>query len=336
MSQNKAIILDPEGPELTIEEKALFRDQNPHGFILFQRHCQSPSQVKRLVNDLREAVGREDAPILIDQEGGSVARLREPEFREFPGAIKFREMADVDLELAVDAAYENAVEMADQLFDLGINVNCTPVLDIPVQGSHEFLAAKRVYGDNPESVIAMGRKICAAHLEKGVTPILKHIPGHGRAASDSHLSLPRISVTYDDLQMQDFKPFAALSKERWMPAVWAMTAHVVYEAIDPNHPGTLSSKVISKVIRSEIGFDGVLIADDISMKALQGDMRDLARKTLEAGCDLTLLCNQNFDTNRYVLEATPELTEVSAQRLERAERIRTEYLKDRKSGVLTA
>lgn len=328
MSQNKAIILDPEGPTLTIEEKALFRDQNPHGFILFQRHCDNPDQVRRLVDSLREAVGRENAPILIDQEGGSIARLRLPEFEEFPGALKFRNMADKDLDLAERAAFDNAREMARQLSDLGINVNCTPVLDIPVQGSHEFLAAKRVYGDNPETVMALGRKVCEAHLENGVTPILKHIPGHGRATVDSHMDLPKISAPYEDLQNQDFKPFSDLSKEPWADGAWAMTAHVIYKNLDPDLPATLSPKIISEIIRHEIGFDGVLIADDVSMKALKGDMADLARQTLQAGCDLTLLCNQDFKTNRRVLENTPVLTEASLGRLKIAEDIRLQYLQD--------
>lgn len=322
MSLNKAIILDPVGPTLSVEEKALFRDHDPHGFILFQRHCETPDQVKRLVNDLRESVGREDAPILIDQEGGSVARLREPEFTEFPSALKFRQMAKTDLELAESAVFDNAVDMARQLDELGINVNCTPVLDIPVEGSHEFLAAKRVYGDDPETVIALGRKVCEGHLQNGVTPILKHIPGHGRATVDSHLDLPNISAVYADLQMRDFKPFIELSKECWMPGVWAMTAHVIYQDIDPQNPGTLSAKIIQDIIRDEIGFDGVLIADDVSMKALRGDMPELARRTLDAGCDLTLLCNQDFEMNRRVLENTPELRQESAKRLQTAEDIR--------------
>ena len=322
MSQNKAIILDPDGPILGVEEKALFRDQNPHGFILFQQHCQNPDQVRRLVDDLRECVGRDNAPVLIDQEGGSVARLRMPEFEEFPGALKFRQMAKTDLDLAEQAAFDNGELMAQQLSDLGINVNCTPVLDIPVLDSHEFLAAKRVYGDDPETVTALGRKVCEAHLANGVTPIFKHIPGHGRATVDSHIDLPKISAGYSDLQKQDFKPFIELSKEPWMAGAWAMTAHVIYNDIDAERPGTLSPKVITDIIRGEIGFDGVLIADDVSMKALRGDMADLAFQTLSAGCGLTLLCNQDFETNRRVLEKTPVLREESAARLKAAEDIR--------------
>ena len=305
--QQKAIILDCVGPVLSADEKALYREHNPHGFILFQRHCENPDQLRRLVDDLRASVDRADAPILIDQEGGSVARLREPEFREFPSALKFREMARDDLAAAEQAVYENAAEMAQQLKSYGINVNCTPVMDIPVKGSHEFLAAKRVYGDDPETVTALARQVCKAHLDNGVTPIFKHIPGHGRATVDSHYDLPRISAGHDELRHRDFLPFTELSREPWAKDVWAMTAHVIYEDIDPENPGSLSSKVIQDVIRGEIGFKGMVIADDISMKALKGDMPDLARRTVEAGCDLTLLCNQDFETNQRVLETLPLL-----------------------------
>ncbi len=309
-ANQKAIILDCVGPVLSADEKALYREHNPHGFILFQRHCESADQVKKLVSDLRDAVGRDDAPVLIDQEGGSVARLREPAFREFPSALKYREMVREDLTAAEQAVYENAALMAKQLVDLGINVNCTPVMDIPVAGSHEFLAAKRVYGDAPETVTALARQVCKGHLDHGVTPIFKHIPGHGRATVDSHYDLPKISASHQELRERDFKPFAALSQESWAKNVWAMTAHVIYEDIDPERPGSLSQKVISDVIRGEIGFPGIVIADDISMKALKGDMPELARKTVEAGCDLTLLCNQDFDMNRKVLENTPVLKQL--------------------------
>ena len=306
-ADQKAIIIDCVGPVLSDDERALYRDHNPHGFILFQRHCENPDQLKKLVNDLRECVGREDAPILIDQEGGSVARLREPNFREFPSALKYREMARDDLAAAEQAVYENARAMARQLKEFGINVNCTPVMDIPVAGSHEFLAAKRVYGDNPETVTALARQVCKGHLDEGVTPIFKHIPGHGRATVDSHFDLPRISASHDELRESDFLPFMELSKETWAKGVWAMTAHVIYEDIDPDNAGTLSYKVIHDVIRGEVGFPGIIIADDVSMKALKGDMPELAKRTIEAGCDLTLLCNQNFDINKGVLENTPLL-----------------------------
>ena len=324
MSQNKpkAIILDCQGLELTSEEIKLFKSHNPYGFILFKRNCDSPDQVKKLVQQMRDAVGRPDAPVLIDQEGGSVSRLKEPAFKEFPSAGFFKKIADKDLKKGVRAAYLNAVMMAAQLDELGITVNCTPVVDIPVKGSHEFLAGSRVYGDDADQVTALGKAICQAHLDLGVMPILKHIPGHGRATSDSHLDLPEISTTQNDLEKQDFKPFKDLGAEKWGQDIWAMTAHVIYKDIVDGVAGTLSPEIIGDVIRKQIGFDGVLIADDISMKALKGDLPDIAKQTLAAGCDLTLLCNQDLKTREAVLNATPEITPEAEKRLKRAEKTR--------------
>lgn len=320
--QAKAIILDCEGPVLTPEERALFREQNPYGFILFQRNCETPAQLRQLTDQLRAAVDREDCPILIDQEGGTVARLKEPAFEEFPPARFFKDMAAKDIKAAEEAVYQNALRMAEQLSALGITVNCTPVLDVPVKDSHEFLAKHRVYGENAEQVSLLGQEICKAHLQSGVTPVIKHIPGHGRATMDSHYDLPRIKASLSELREQDFKPFAELCKADRGAGLWAMTAHVIYEDIDPALPGSLSDKVISDIIRDEIGFEGVLIADDISMKALQGRMEDHAAAALKAGCDLTLLCNQDFDTRSRVLECTDVLTEAALSRLKKAEALR--------------
>ncbi|MGM0421959.1 MAG: beta-N-acetylhexosaminidase [Pseudomonadota bacterium] len=318
----KAIILDCQGTTLTAEETALFRDYNPQGFILFQRSCEAPDQLRRLTDQLREAVGRPDVPILIDQEGGTVARLKSPAFREFPSARIFKDWAAHSPDQARRAVFLNALMMAEQLADLGITVNCTPVLDLPVPGSHEFLAGSRVYGETVGQVSNLGAEICQAHLQQGVTPVIKHIPGHGRATVDSHYNLPRIDASLEDLRRQDFRPFAEMAQQSWGRGLWAMTAHVVYNHIDGDLPGSLSAKVIEDIIRTEIGFDGVLIADDISMKALQGDMPDLAKETLAAGCDLTLICNQDFQTREAVLKATPEVTELTQKRLTAAEDIR--------------
>lgn len=328
MSQNnqapitkpKAIILDCEGAALTQDEIALFKKHNPYGFILFKRNCETPEQVKKLVTQLRDAVGRPDAPVLIDQEGGTVARLKAPEFEEFPPAKTFKDLGEQDSKRAARATYLNAVLMARQLSDLGIDVNCTPVLDIPVKGSHDFLAGSRVYGETPEQVTVLGQAICEGHLDQGVTPILKHIPGHGRATSDSHFEMPKIAAKKQDLETQDFKPFQHMATQSWGEGAWAMTAHVVYQDVTDT-PGTLSKDVID-LIRHDIGFNGVLIADDISMKALQGDMPTIAKQTLEAGCDLTLLCNQDFETRKSVLEAVPEITLDAEKRLKKAEDIR--------------
>lgn len=280
-----AVIFGCAGPTLSAWEAGFFREADPYGFILFGRNCVEPAQVTALVAAMREAVGRADAPVLIDQEGGRVARLRPPHWREAPPAATFGALAGRDRERACDAVRLNARLLAAELIHLGITVDCLPLLDLPDPRGHEVIG-DRAFGSDPETVAALGRACCDGLLDGGVLPVVKHIPGHGRATVDSHHRLPVVDAPRAALEAHDFRPFAALAD-----APWAMTAHVVYSAIDPERPATLSPTVIADVIRGHIGFDGVLVSDDLSMRALSGDTGTRATAALDAGCDLVLHCN---------------------------------------------
>lgn len=292
-----ATILDAEGLRLSAEEKALFRDTNPFGFILFGRNIESADQVRALCADMRESVGR-DCPITIDQEGGRVQRLRAPMARDWLPPLDHVAQAGAGAERAMYLRYRL---IANELRDLGIDSNCAPMVDVIQPGTHDFLR-NRCYGDDPAQVAALGRAVADGMLDGGVLPVLKHIPGHGRATADSHFDLPEVAADSEDLHDMDFAPFHALAD---LPM--AMTAHVVYSAVSPL-PATLSPEVIG-LIRSDMGFDGLLMTDDLSMKALQGSMTDLTRQALGAGCDVILLCNQDFDTRAQVANTAGEMTE---------------------------
>ena len=281
----RAVVLGCEGLQLTSWEKGFFAEADPFGFILFQRNCDSPDQVRGLVEALRETVGRGAAPVLIDQEGGRVQRLRPPHWRSAPAPRCFAELALSDLGRASEAVRVNAALLAGELIALGIDVDCVPSLDLRWPGAHEVIG-DRSYGDRPDIIAALGRACCEGLLAGGVMPVIKHLPGHGRATVDSHLALPRVATGRGELEGSDFAPFRDLAD---MP--WAMTAHVVYEAIDPLRPATTSATVIDQVIRGFIGFDGLLLSDDLSMQALDGDLETRARDSLDAGCDIALHCN---------------------------------------------
>jgi beta-N-acetylhexosaminidase len=308
-----AAIFGCAGPSLSNAELAFFRDADPYGFILFARNVENPEQVRALVRELRAAVGRPDAPVLIDQEGGRVQRLKPPHWRAAPPGRRFGELFARDAKLAEEGAVINAQLIAAELTDLGIDVDCLPLLDVPVPGAHDIIG-DRAFGETPDVIIALGRATCRALRAGGVMPIVKHIPGHGRARSDSHLELPVVDASLEDLRATDFAPFKALANE----AAWAMTAHVVYSAIDASAPATLSAKVIAEVIRGEIGFDGPLISDDLSMKALSGDFESRTRGALAAGCDLVLHCNGDMAEMLAVAKACTPLTDAAAARLARA------------------
>lgn len=326
----KAIIVDATGAELTRQEEELFRAHKPAGFILFKRNCVSMQQVKDLVAAMRACVGRADIPVLIDQEGGTVSRLKEPVFREFPAAKTFGEMAQKSRNDAFKATRLNSYQMALQLIEMGITVNCAPVVDVPAPDCHEFLSASRTYSPDPELVGLLGEAVCQGLLDGGVTPVIKHIPGHGRAKVDSHFGLPVVESTHSELSKTDFKPFKYLSHSDMKTALWAMAAHVVYSQLDHDSAASVSRRITDKVVREEIGFRGVLLADDISMKALGGTLESRVKDTLAAGMDLTMLCNGSFEDRSRALEVTPVLTAVAAGRIEEAERQRTVQL--RKAG----
>lgn len=307
-----AAILGCAGPTLTDEERRFFAATNPLGFILFARNIQSPDQVRALVADLRASVGRADAPVLIDQEGGRVQRLRPPHWRAAPTGMAFANLADQAL--AARLARLNFRLIGAELADLGIDVDCAPVLDVPVPGAHDVIG-DRAYGTMPARIIALGRAVCDGLLDEGVLPVIKHIPGHGRALVDSHLDLPVVTASMAELEASDFAPFKALADQPW-----AMTAHVVYTAIDDGAPATLSAKVIGEIIRGIIGFQGVLISDDLSMKALGGSFGERTIRALDSGCDLVLHCNGDMDEMAEIAQQLPPMTETARERVALAAR----------------
>ncbi len=307
----RAAIFGCEGLELTADERAFFRDANPWGFILFQRNCGSPDQLRKLTTSLRDAVGRANAPILIDQEGGRVQRLR-GQWRARPAAASFGAISRQNPVAARDLAYDNARVMAEELRDLGINVDCVPCIDVPVEGSHDIIG-DRAFARDPWVVAALGQAVIDGMLDGGVLPVIKHIPGHGRARADSHLELPVVNTPRAELERTDFAPFRALAH-----APLGMSAHVVYSDIDAAAPATASKRVVDEVIRGFIGFDGALMTDDLTMKALKGSLADRARAAIAAGCDLVLHCKGSIADMREVAAATPILSGKARERTDRA------------------
>ncbi len=293
-----ACILGLAGTELTPEEHRFFSDTQPLGFILFRRNIETPAQVKALVSSLKSLVAHE-ALILIDQEGGRVRRLRPPHWPDYPPASRFAEVTN-DPSGEREMVRLGARLMANDLVELGINVDCAPVLDVPQPGAHDIIG-DRAYGLTPQDVAVMGRAACEGLLAGGVLPVIKHIPGHGRAGADSHTDLPRVETKLDELLKIDFYPFQVNAD---MPI--AMTAHVLYRAIDKRNPATTSRKCL-KIVREVIGFDGLLICDDLSMNALSGTLEKRARASLRAGCDVLLHCNGQMDQMKQIAHVTPKL-----------------------------
>lgn len=311
----RALVLGCAGERLDPAERDFLAAADPLGFVLFRRNCREPAQVKDLVAALRECVGRADAPVLIDQEGGRVARLQPPHWRRYPAPAEIAALPDPQAE---EAARLGARLIADDLAALGVTVDCLPVLDLPAEGADPVIG-DRAYGGEPGRVARLGRAVCSGLIAGGVLPVLKHIPGHGRARVDSHHALPVVEVPRAELSRTDFAPFRALSD---MP--WAMTAHIVYAAIDARRPATVSASVIGEVIRGEIGFEGVLISDDLSMRALSGEIggggiAERAREALAAGCDLALHCNGERAEMEALAAAAPPITEETTARLARGE-----------------
>jgi beta-N-acetylhexosaminidase len=308
----RAVIFGCDGHELTAEEQAFFREAQPWGFILFSRNCGSPDQVRRLTASLRACVGRSDAPILIDQEGGRVQRLRGEHWRKRPAAAAFGAMNRQDPVSARSLAYDNARVMAAELYDLGINVDCVPCVDVPVEGAHDIVG-DRAFGRDPWVVSSLGQSVIDGMLDGGVLPVIKHVPGHGRARADSHMELPVVDTPRSELERTDFVPFRALAR-----APFAMTAHVVYTDIDPTAPATTRKRVIDEIVRGFIGFDGALMTDDLSMRALKGTHTERVKASIAAGCDLILHCNRGMTEMREVAAATPMLSGKALARAEKA------------------
>ena len=307
-----AFISGCEGLRLTAAEAAFFRDVSPWGLILFARNCEAPDQIRTLVDDFRDCVGRADAPVLIDQEGGRVQRLGPPHWTQCPPSRLYGDRYDVDREAGIHMARAAARLIAHELAGLGITVDCLPVADVPQPGAHDIIG-DRAYGEDVETVSVLARAGAEGLLAGGVLPVIKHIPGHGRAGIDSHVGLPIVDADADALRSVDFVPFHAL---RDLPL--AMTAHVIYTALDADHPATLSPVVIERVIRGEIGFDGLVMTDDLSMGALSGTLGERAARAFEAGCDVALHCNGDLDEMKAVASQSPPLAGNAADRADRA------------------
>jgi beta-N-acetylhexosaminidase len=311
----KPVIFGLSGPGLSAAERAFFASCRPIGFILFARNCRDPVQLKALVAELRAFAGPQ-ALVLIDQEGGRVQRLGPPHWDPRPAAARFGELYARDAHAATSAVRDHARLIGAELADLGIDVDCWPVLDVPGAGSHEVIG-DRAFGRSAEMVAILGRAAAAGLLASGVLPVLKHMPGHGRAGADSHRELPIVLAAHGELAARDFIPFKALAD---MPL--AMTAHVLYRALDDRHPATTSKAIIEGVIRREIGFGGVLITDDIGMAALAGPLPERGLAALGAGCDLVLHCSGNIDEMDALAQVLPPITKDAAGRISRARSMR--------------
>jgi beta-N-acetylhexosaminidase len=308
----RAFITGVAGTELNAAEREFIRSQRPWGFILFKRNVETPAQVATLIKELRQELGQPEAPVLIDQEGGRVQRLAPPHWPVYPAGAVFGKLYDIDPALGITAARLSARLIAADLDDLGVTVDCLPLADIPVAGANAVIG-DRAYGAEPGKVAAIARAVTEGLGQGGILPILKHIPGHGRATADTHLNLPVVDTPRAELERTDFAPFKSLAD---LPM--AMTAHVVFSALDPAQPATTSATIIEQVIRGVIGFEGLLMSDDVSMNALAGSIAERTRAVFAAGCDMVLHCNGKLDEMREVARETPELSGKPLQRAARA------------------
>ena len=307
----QAAIYGLEGFALTEEERSFFVDAEPAGFILFRRNCENQEQLLHLTDSLREVTGRDDLPILIDQEGGRVARMRPPQWPAFPPAERFANLYRLAPSSAIEAVRSNARALGLMLRSCGINVNALPLLDVRQEGASDIIG-DRSLGSEPMQVAALGRAVLDGMASAGVVGIIKHIPGHGRALVDSHKELPVVTASAEELET-DLEPF-----ERLASAPMGMTAHVVYNAWDAERPATLSPIVIHDIIRERIGFDGWLMSDDLGMEALHGDFGSRAAGVVRAGCDVALHCSGKMDEMVAVASAVPPMSAEGHERLSRA------------------
>src|SRR6201994_2062474 len=307
----RAFITGISGTELSAAEREFIRAERPLGFILFKRNAETPPQVTRVVPELRAVNAQPDAPVLIDQEGGRVQRLGPPNWPVYPPGAIFDALYDIDPAAGLLAARLSSRLIADDLAQLGITVACLPRADVPVAGA-DAVIGNRAYGTEPAKVAAIARAVTEGLEQGGILPVLKHIPGHGRATADTHFRLPTVDTAKSELERTDFAAFRPLAD---LPM--AMTAHVVFSALDPVHPATTSATIIEQVIRNGIGFQGLLMSDDVSMNALAGSIAERTRASIAAGCDVVLHCNGKLDEMREVARETPEL---SSKALDRARR----------------
>ncbi len=307
----RAFITGLAGTTMTPDERAFLHEREPWGFIIFQRNIDTPAQVRRLTASVRDAVGR-DAPVLVDQEGGRVQRLGPPHWPTYPPGAAYGRCYDRNAAEGIRAAYLGARLIAADLAAVGVDVDCLPIADVPVAGANSVIG-DRAYGETAEKVALLGRAVADGLLAGGVLPVLKHIPGHGRATADSHGALPIVETDRETLRTTDFAAFRPLSD---LPL--GMTAHIVYTAIDPIAPATTSVTLVRDVIRDWLGFRGLLMSDDISMGALSGSIEERSRAAIAAGCDVVLHCNGELDEMRAVASAVPVLAGEAAARAEAA------------------
>ncbi len=307
----KACILGCGGPALTPRERAYFREADPYGFILFERNCHSPDQLRALVADLRDAVGRR-APVLVDQEGGRVQRLRPPAWRRYPPAGLFGALMEENVPVAVELVGLTAQLIANDLRNgPDIDVNCAPVLDLRLDGAHGIIG-DRAFSSEADQVALLGTSWIGGLKAGGVVPVMKHLPGHGRASCDSHLSLPVIDTPAEELAYNDFMTFRMVGGQH--PGLPGMTGHLLFPGIDPHLPVTLSPVLLEELVRGYIGLTGLLISDDLSMKALEGPLADRAAAACRAGCDVALHCNGRFEEMVSVADAVPVLAGAARER----------------------
>lgn len=306
----RAAIFGCAGPDLTADERSFFRDADPLGFILFARNIDTPDRALRLTEDLRSCVARADAPILIDQEGGRVARLKAPAWRKAPPARLLGDLYARNAADGLEATRLNSRLLAADVLSIGCDVDCLPVLDVAFPETHAVIG-DRAYSDRPEPVAALGRAAAEGLMAEGVMPVIKHIPGHGRATVDSHEALPTVTASRAELERVDFLPFKLLSD---LP--WAMTGHLLFEAIDPDACVTVSARAVREVIRDHIGFDGLLLSDDLSMQALGGGLGDRAGRAIGAGCDIALHCNGQMAEMAEIAARVPAMSSAAVRRFE--------------------
>lgn len=305
----KAAVFGCSGETLTDQEKSFFERHQPLGVILFDRNCQNPTQLKSLIHDIKHVIGREDLRILIDREGGRINRLNLKHWRTAPPPQSFGLLYARDEELACQSAYHNALLMGSELYEMGVNVNCTPLGDLPVLGGHDVIG-DRAFAFEMDAVVHLCLAVIEGMQDQGITPVLKHLPGHGRALVDSHVELPRVSTPKPILQDTDFECFRRILlgvNHMLRPMPWGMTAHVVYEDLDNQQPATFSSKIIDYVIRGMIDFQGFLISDCLTMNALSGSMAERATQAIDAGCQAILHCNGDLNEMIEIASVTPFL-----------------------------
>jgi beta-N-acetylhexosaminidase len=309
---SRAFITGVSTTELTAEEREFIGSARPWGFILFKRNIENPAQVTSLIGELRAAIGDPQAPVLIDQEGGRVQRFGPPHWPVYPAGAVFGALYDIDSALGLSAARLSARLIAHDLIVLGVTVDCLPLADVPTADA-DAVIGNRAYGTEPGKVAAIARAVTEGLEQGGILPVLKHIPGHGRATADTHFRLPQVDTPQAELEQTDFAAFQPLAD---LPM--AMTAHVVFSALDPAHPATTSATIIEQVIRGVIGFQGLLMSDDVSMNALSGTIAERTRASLAAGCDMVLHCNGKLDEMREAAAAAPELAGLALERARRA------------------